>query len=230
MPIPTLLLEKSLQLTGSHLGCFWLCPEALDTNISYWDFVTRNDENPTPKEIHSSFCSRPVQLARIVHESSILFKNGSGLDITGDDAKTGIQVSCSTHLSSGEVRAPFCYALEVGRSPLVKHEQNLSPDDSLHNGDLGLQVAAAAIRDTSKELIHSPVAYTLSIHAPIIVVNLLPEGGRFELMHAINRTVLWFADLEPGQQIAVHSVGLDSPLLLLLNLGFCRTPVGKYSL
>jgi hypothetical protein len=80
------------------------------------------------------------------------------------------------------------------------------------------------------ERIHGPVAYTLSIHAPLVIVNLLPEGGRFELMHAIRRTVLWYADLQPGQQIPVHSVGLDAPLLLLVNLGFCRTPVGEGAL
>ena len=28
----------------------------------------------------------------------------------------------------------------------------------------------------------------------------------------------------------VHSVGLDAPLLLLVNLGFCRTPVGEGAL
>ncbi|CAJ1965882.1 unnamed protein product [Cylindrotheca closterium] len=228
LPIPTLLLEKSLQLTGSHLGCFWICPETRDANISCWEFVRRNDASAKGNEIHSSFCSRPVQLARIVHESALVFKNGSGQDVIGDDAKTGIQVSCSTRLSSGEVSAPFCYALEVGRSPLVKHEPNLSVEDTLYGRDPTVQGWAG--KQANKEMIHSPVAYTLSIHAPIVVVNLLPEGGRFELMHAINRTVLWFADLEPGQQIAVHSVGLDSPLLLLVNLGFCRTPVGEGAL
>ena len=61
-------------------------------------------------------------------------------------------------------------------------------------------------------------------------MNLLPEGGRFELMHAIRKTVVWYADLDPGQQVPVHSVGLDAPLLLLVNLGFCRTPVGEGAL
>ena len=42
--------------------------------------------------------------------------------------------------------------------------------------------------------------------------------------------VVWFADLEPGHQVSVHSVGLDAPLLLLVNLGFCRTPFGEGAL
>jgi hypothetical protein len=74
------------------------------------------------------------------------------------------------------------------------------------------------------------VAYTISIHPPLVIANLLPDRGRFELMHAVRRTVLWFGDLEPGQQVSVHSVGLDAPLFLLLNLGFAKTPVGEGAL
>jgi hypothetical protein len=226
-PIPTLLLERALQLTGSHLGCFWLCPDTRDKSISYLEFARTNESSEKSKEFNSAFCSRPVQLAKIVHESSQVFKIGSGQDIAGDDAKTGIQVSCSTRSSSGEVWAPFCYAVEVGRSPLVKFTKDKSTSNS---NDLFQMETDAAKKLKRKELIHAPVAYTLSIHAPIVVVNLLPEGGRFELMHAVRKTVLWYADLQPGQQVPVHSVGLDAPLLLLVNLGFCRTPVGEGAL
>ena len=71
------------------------------------------------------------------------------------------------------------------------------------------------------------VAYSLAVYPPIVIVNLLPQGGRFELMHAIRKTVVWYADLEPGQQAPIHSLGLDIPLLIMVNLGFCRTPVGE---
>jgi hypothetical protein len=36
--------------------------------------------------------------------------------------------------------------------------------------------------------------------------------------------VLWRDYLESGQSVPVHTVGLDAPLLLNINLGFCRTP------
>jgi hypothetical protein len=49
-------------------------------------------------------------------------------------------------------------------------------------------------------------------------------------MHATRRSVLWFSDLKPGEKVSVHTVGLDAPLLLLVNLGFCRTPVGEGAL
>eukprot|EP00980_Cylindrotheca_fusiformis_P021401 scaffold8259_cov143-Cylindrotheca_fusiformis.AAC.19 len=226
-PIPTLLLERALQETGSHLGCFWLCPDTSDTSVSFSEFVRTNESSGKSEEFTSSLCTRAVQLAKIVHESSQIFRNGSGHDIAGDEAKTGIQLSCSTRSSNGEVWAPFCYAVEVGRSPLVK----MSKDKSTSTfNDLFQTEADAAKTPKRQELVHAPVAYTLSVHAPIVVVNLLPEGGRFELMHAVRKTVLWFADLQPGQQVPVHSVGLDAPLLLLVNLGFCRTPVGEGAL
>ena len=77
---------------------------------------------------------------------------------------------------------------------------------------------------------HGPVTYSLSIHPPLVIENFLPTPGRFELMHATRRTVLWFSDLEPGERIPIHTVGLDAPLLLLVNLGFSRTPVGEGAL
>ena len=116
-----------------------------------------------------------------------MFKKVSGQELAGDDAKTGVQVSCSTKTSCGKVRAPFCYAIEVGRSPLV----NFTRDKFDVESGVSLSLETERLNSNSdrkskkKELIHAPVAYTLSIHAPIVVVNLLPEGGRFELMHAV---------------------------------------------
>jgi len=78
--------------------------------------------------------------------------------------------------------------------------------------------------------IHGPVAYSLVIHPPIVIENLLPETARFELMHASRRQVLWWGILSPGEIKPVHTVGLDTPLLLLMNLGYCRTPIGEGAL
>jgi hypothetical protein len=234
--IPTLLLERALQMTGSHLGCLWLCPDTKDRSLSFREFF-RTGGSGDGEEFEASFCSRPIQLAKLVHESAVIFQNGTGEDMPADDAKSGVQVSCPTRSRRGGGQAPFCYALEVGRSPLVNvnREKTIPESKELTQMDLskGEKKKASGTDKKSKkveEKIHGPVAYTLSINAPLVVVNLLPEGGRFELMHAVRRTVLWYADLQPGQQIPVHSVGLDAPLLLLVNLGFCRTPVGEGAL
>ena len=42
--------------------------------------------------------------------------------------------------------------------------------------------------------------------------------------------MLWWQILEAGETCSVHTVGLDAPLLLLVNLGFCRTAVGDGAL
>jgi hypothetical protein len=49
-------------------------------------------------------------------------------------------------------------------------------------------------------------------------------------MNATSRAVLWWGNLEPGERFPIHTVGLDAPLMLKVNLGFCRTPVGEGAL
>ncbi len=77
---------------------------------------------------------------------------------------------------------------------------------------------------------HSPIDYSLIIHPPIVLENILPCGGTFELMHLNRRQVIWREYLDPGQIAPIYCVGLDTPLLLLLNLGYCRTPHGQGAL
>jgi len=206
-----LLIENSLRQAGSHLGSFWLRPDVRSSrDTALQSFLSGRCGDPANLAVE--FSSRPVQLAKIVSETALMFEHGHGKDIDSTSAKSSIQVSCPVVADNGDRLAPFCYALEVGRSPVVK--ARVKPEDQREQG----------------VPIHGPVAYTLSIHPPFVIVNLLPERGRFELMHAVRRNVLWFGDLGPGQQMAIHSVGLDAPLLLFLNLGFCRTPVGEGAL
>ena len=208
--IPVLLLESALRNSGaSELGCIWLRPNSgkLPSLLGVDDVSKQN--------FVAEFSSRPLKLNKMVNDSALLFEESKGADIPPDGAETGVQVSCPVIGGSGERElAPFCYAVEVNRSPIVKtqHESQRKMDK----------------KETA--YVHGPVAYTLSVYAPFVIVNLLPQAGRFELMHAVRKTILWFADLEPGQQVSIHSVGLDAPLLLLINLRFCRTPIGEGAL
>ena len=207
--IPSLLIESSLRQPGTHLGSMWLKPAE-----GVCDFQSFLAESPgTTSSLTVDFSSRAVHLAKLVGESSSLFEAARGHALAPEDAKSGVQVSCPVVQNTGDRLAPFCYALEVGRSPIVEAREG---------SDMGPTATQGAM--------HGPVAYTLSIHPPLVIANLLPEKGRFELMHAVHRTVLWFGDLEPGQEMAVHSVGLDAPLVLLINLGFAKTPVGEGAL
>jgi hypothetical protein len=211
MQIPTLLLETALSHPGLNLGCMWLKPnfEGRDSD-SLLSFLAENHENSQPLEV--DFSSRPLPFSKIVIDSSVAFDQNSGQDMAQEKATSAVQLSCPVLKETGDRLAPFCYALEVDRSPIVG-----SRDENRKHAK-------------KQAFIHGPIAYTVSIHPPIVLANLLPEKGRFELMHAVRRTVLWFGDLEPGQQVSVHSVGLDAPVLLLLNLGFAKTPVGEGAL
>lgn len=66
------------------------------------------------------------------------------------------------------------------------------------------------------------------IHPPIVLENLLPVSGTFELIQARDptKTVLWSAVIESGKSKSVHTVTMDNPLLLLINLDFCRSSEG----
>lgn len=243
--VPSLLHEASLELEGHHLGCFWLRPIDSPENkdIAYILENRENDEDTAVIE----FSSRPIQLAKLVHESALIFKSNGGEDLESEKVRSGVQVSCPVIASNeGVPVAPFCYVIEVRRSPLVKstelsesvasptatHKQQktqLPPPKEEKSSERGLMPQFRAREDQSR-FQHGPVSYSLRIHPPFVIENLLPKRGRFELMHATRRTVLWFGDLNPGERIPIHTVGLDAPLLLMLNLGFCRTPVGEGAL
>ena len=97
--LPTLLIESSLEITGSHLGSVWICPATSNTEaFSFRDFSKPNESKI--ETFDATFCSRPVQLAKIVHETSHLYQNGAGEDIEQADAKSGVQVSCPTQSHS----------------------------------------------------------------------------------------------------------------------------------
>lgn len=202
--IPIVLLENALRLNGSQLGSFWLKPkmDTLDEIFTAENFHT--------KDLAVNLSTKPVQLAKVVSETATIFSEHKGNHNILSGATSGVTLSCPVMGSSDEREvAPFCYALEIARSPLMAARQQ-----------------GTGRKGRREDQQHGPVAYTINVHAPLVLVNLLPERGRFEIMHAVRRTVLWFADLEPGQQVPVHSVGLDAPLLLFINLRFCCTPVG----
>jgi hypothetical protein len=209
--VPTLILLDALnrdsKCTGST-GSLWIKPDNIPSDVGCSRVEAESgDESANKFEVH--FSSRAIHLSRLVEESASIFEKSRGNEVSPDDAKTAVHLACPL-VQGGDRMAPFCYAVEVGRSPIVG-------------------TAATADKDR-KGFVHGPVLYSLSIHPPFVVVNLLPKKGRFELMHAVHKKVLWFKDVEPGEEVAVHSLGLDSPLMLHINLGFCRTPVGEGAL
>jgi hypothetical protein len=202
--VPTLLLKSSLHHSGTHLGRMWIKPTE-DQQLASLD----KDLYGIYSVAEVEYSSRPVPFTRLVNESANMFEASRFRGISSSCGASKFQLSCPVTNRSGDRAAPICYAIEIDRSPIVPDRTN-------------------AKQATSPK--HLPVAYSIIIHPPIVITNQLPCAGRFELMHAVNRSVLWSGDLLPGREVSVHSVGLDAPLFLFLNIGFAKTPVGEGAL
>jgi hypothetical protein len=239
--IPYLLLESAMHLEGNHLGSIWIRPDqascdevgevshaAKDCTFqlsSYTDIV--------------GYPPRPIQLAKILHESSLIFKDSDGDPRLANQVASGVEISCPILDHNNKRKSiPFCYVVEVKRSPLVSSEMSENEEADLSafsppmigKGLRGARIKFSKGTNQSRSRTHAPVAYSLVVHPPIVIENLLPERGRFEVMNATSKEVLWWGTLEPGERFPIHTVGLDAPLMLLVNLGFCRTPVGEGAL
>lgn len=222
-------------MDGNHLGSLWIKPD----QASGGDF---KDVPLSPgvglDTLTIGFPSRPIQLAKILHESSQFFKDSDGDPLIANQVASGIEVSCPT-FDDRKCRSnrPFCYVVEVKRSPFSKTTDNvnkeIAADEITGRMEKGLKSAKNMFswgNAADKIETHAPIAYSLVIHPPLVLENLLPERAIFELMHASTRNVVWWGCLEAGERISVYSVGLDAPILLLLNLGFCKTAVGDGAL
>jgi hypothetical protein len=252
--VPHLLLERALRLTGAHLGSIWIKPKPNDNSLHpkvAGDYVA-NDSRP-----NIIYPSRPIQLAKIVHETSVIWNNSKADPTVANQFASGTEISCPILDANDSAQTiPFCYVVEVKRSPLASQkieESDLIPREvfSPSNITRGLKsVKNKPNKAAGTVLRHQPVLYSLVVHPPIVIEvsviiaiallreiscwaklnlifnskNLLPETGRFELMHAVTENVLWWGFLKPGEKLPVHEIGLDAPITLLVNLGHCRTP------
>ncbi|CAM9173547.1 unnamed protein product, partial [Phaeothamnion confervicola] len=71
-----------------------------------------------------------------------------------------------------------------------------------------------------------PSEYALLLHPPVVIENLLPHDGVFMLTDENREETVWQASLKAGASVGVYTVGLDTPLLLLVDLDFCNSAVG----
>ena len=251
--VPFLLLGESLLYPGTNLGNFWIRPGE-EANVSNKDSCA------------VGFSSRPVKIFQLVANSDLYNQHGRN---TTKSEIFHCQLSCPIQEEGRESRYPFCYNIEIERSPVVAsfpgregnvksemstysdftHEKPFSASESLTTRSKENHTIISTVKSREELKIenahsvksksinkkdrmngtrtHGPVAYSLIIHPPIVITNFLPETVRYELMHATRKQVIWWKVLESGESVPIHTVGLDAPLLLLLNAGYCRTPVGE---
>jgi len=104
-------------------------------------------------------------------------------------------------LPSFSTTSQFCYCMEIRRKVVDRSFTGTQTLKSKHSFD-DLRVVPEIFRKKRKNetdilaseredshITHGPIAYSLVLHPPLTIENLLPERGRFELMHATRRQV-----------------------------------------
>lgn len=118
--VPHTLLEKALQIHGSHLGSFWIKPKPAD-NISQRDFLGYTTSN---NNTCVEYPKRPIQLAKIVHETAVIWRESKADPMVANQFASGTEISCPILDSHGNPQTtPYCYVVEVKRSPLALHKR-----------------------------------------------------------------------------------------------------------
>jgi hypothetical protein len=64
------------------------------------------------------------------------------------------------------------------------------------------------------------------IHPPITIENLLPSSASFEIFHATELRELWSGEINSVESRHIHTVSLEEPLLLKINLNYCKCTEG----
>lgn len=154
-------------------------------------------------------CCHVVPKSRIKKGNRLDAKNKSN----SSDRRSIEEVDAISPESSLAAKLPpFCYSIEI--------INGVGSSDSS-------QASKRAVGDNHDQSIPTmPLHYTIAIHPPIVIENLLPSSGVFELVHATQKRILWSSCITPGMTKSVHTVTLDEPLLLLINLRYCRAPEG----
>jgi hypothetical protein len=218
--VPLLLLHQSLlqaqhELHNKHLlGCISLKPR--DHEMVGRQLGSMQLGNPPDVQ----FSSQSIDLHAIVAQTAELF----AADQDEDDDR-GIELSCPVSqpadrtlgdalrgnlISESTALPPFSYCVEVQRSPVVRVTSHAETERLHHN--FGWPRRAQGDDRRVPEARHGPVMYTLVVHPPIIIENLLPFPAVFSLVHTEQERVVWRSLLEAGA--TKHAVHVDQPRVL----------------
>lgn len=145
-----------------------------------------------------------------------------------DQNHRSLQHGNSYHVSSagsGKL-PPYCYNIEVQRVGTLLDDKR-DPNRAVQHLQAAITGRFFQNREIFGDRRHDPIHYNIVIHPPIILENLLPTGGVFEIVHATQqKRIMWSSWIGPGEVMPIHTVTLEEPLLLLVHLKYCRSPDG----
>lgn len=211
--VPLLLLWSALTIDGDpepNLGKIWVRPR-------HWS-VPKSQQRTRKEEVQ--FSQEPLDLLFIVldtlarmyeHAASSSAAPVSSLETGYPAPLKGSYLVCPiTRGNSANTTSipPVSFSVEVLRSAVKQTKEDnedgpgeLETRESLKK--LKTKTNTAKKKDGFK---HDPVDYTLMIHPPLVLENLLPERCVFALHDLKTRTLLWEKEFEAGQSKSVHDV------------------------
>lgn len=204
--IPALLFVSALQSEGTCLGYSSVRPSPGSFVAPEFKGGFSGSSEPSDTALTVGYSLKPLPLQSLVEESAEIFCAGAGIGRQTPET-TGLQCPCPVWTDSGSRLTSFFFQIEIGRK-FIPNERDRNFESPRHG----------------------PVLYNIAVHAPLVISNLLSKEARFVLKHAVRDVMVWSANLKPGEEAPVHTVGLDAPLLLFVNLGFAKTPAGEGAL
>jgi hypothetical protein len=238
--VPLALPFKSLLEDPSHesLGYIWVRPSNLKE--------IRSEIGDTDEKInYINYSLAPISLKTIVDETLDYFNEFLGYDndsykinsalnatpstpiqcsimnltkenrkasILGKSSYLGLERNSTSQFE--DTGSTFNYSVEVQRSELKKSKYQ--PEEEKKN----------FLFSNKKIFLHKPCLYNITLHPPLIIENLLPLGGEFELFNTVDKTLLWSRWLHPGQVVPIHTLDLTKSISLSIYLYHCSTPAG----
>lgn len=145
-------------------------------------------------------------------------------DRNGDSDGAGI----SSSAPQPTTQPPFWYNIEIQKSELTREmlRKNASEGAESDRSNRRKSSFFPNREKTEKKkdsIFHAPCIYTIILHAPFVLENLLCMGGEFVLVSEASRTVLWRRWLDPGEVVSIHTVSMEESILLSIYLKHCST-------
>jgi hypothetical protein len=231
VPLPLLyasLLNSSRD--APSFGYLWIRPYNLLPIQDEFDNATHISAD------HVSFSQQCINLSDIVKrilsqldtekvrkESSGSTKNRPDGDMNGGKTLECDDMVCMIQANENDDSKELL-AVTSGRVPPFNYfaschvTQDISSSE-LPSSNFSIETSNKSARDHRR-------SYEISIYSPIVLENLLPMEGIFQLVHATQNRVLYSSRIGPGRIKAIHTVNLAAPLLLLIKLSFCQSIQG----
>jgi hypothetical protein len=132
----------------------------------------------------------------------------------------------------------FNYCVEVVTTEQGEGDADLG-DEKAEDKDGGVMSAAKLVRGAMRgahrlftrasmmaQEVDKIIHYNFVVHSPILLENLLPVEGVFQLVHATMNRPLYSGKIGAGKVKAIHTVNSSLPVILKIWLSYCGSKEG----